>query len=58
MQAHLKEQAARPSSICAQISSELDSIVLKALSKDPEQRFQTAEEFRAALNEVSKEASD
>ena len=58
MQAHLKEQAAPPSSICAQISSELDAIVLKALSKDPEQRFQTAEEFRAALNEVSKEASD
>jgi serine/threonine-protein kinase len=32
------------------ISAELDRVVLKALAKDPERRFQTATEFRKALD--------
>jgi serine/threonine-protein kinase len=52
MQAHLKEPVAAPSSIRSEIPPGLDSLVLKALSKDRDRRFQTADEFRAVLNEV------
>lgn len=36
-----------------QVPSFLDSVVLKALAKKPDQRFQTAEEFKTALTKVS-----
>jgi serine/threonine-protein kinase len=38
-----------PSRVNPVISTELDQIVLKALRKDPGQRFASANEFRAAL---------
>lgn len=38
-----------PSSVLADYPPELDAIVRKALAKDPEQRFQTADEMRVAL---------
>ena len=38
-----------PSSIVAQVPPELDQITLRALAKDPKQRFQTAEEMQIAL---------
>jgi serine/threonine-protein kinase len=40
-----------PSSINPQIPQSLDGIVLHALAKDREQRFQTAQEFRLALED-------
>jgi eukaryotic-like serine/threonine-protein kinase len=40
-----------PSSINPQIPQSLDGLVLRALAKDREQRFQTAQEFRLALEE-------
>lgn len=45
-------QAPEPPSFYADepISAELDRVVLKALAKDPEDRFQTAAEFRVALD--------
>jgi serine/threonine-protein kinase len=40
----------RPSSINPQISPALDAVVMRALEKDPGQRFQSAEAFIAALD--------
>ncbi|MBN1879256.1 TonB family protein [bacterium] len=38
-----------PSAVNARISSRLDAIVLKAIEKDPDKRYQTAEEMRHDL---------
>ncbi len=40
-----------PSSLNPQIPQSLDGIVLHALARDPEQRFQTAQQFRLALED-------
>jgi len=40
----------RPSSINPQVSPALDAVVMRALEKDPGQRFQSAEAFIAALD--------
>ncbi len=45
----------RPSSINAKISPALDAAVMRALEKDPAQRFQTADAFIAALDAAIKE---
>lgn len=44
-------QVPSPSTILAGFPQELDEIVMKALRKDPAQRFQTAREFSRALNQ-------
>ena len=46
---HVSEAVTPPSAHNPQISAELDQVVLRALAKDKEQRFQTAEEFREHL---------
>lgn len=46
---HVSEAVTPPSAHNSQISPELDQVVLRALAKDKEQRFQTAEEFREHL---------
>jgi serine/threonine-protein kinase len=46
---HVSEVAPAPSSINSSISSAIDSVVMKALAKDRNARFQSASEFRAAL---------
>jgi TonB family protein len=38
-----------PSAVNARISSRLDSVILKAMEKDPDKRYQTAEEMREDL---------
>ena len=42
---HVNDLPAPPSSLRAEIPPELDQIVLRALAKDPADRYQTAEEF-------------
>ncbi|HVO29145.1 MAG TPA: protein kinase, partial [bacterium] len=41
-----------PSSINPQVPPKLESVTMKALSADPDKRYQTAEELRADLTEV------
>lgn len=45
----------RPSSINPQISPALDAVVMRALEKDPGQRFQSADAFVAALDAAMRE---
>jgi serine/threonine-protein kinase len=45
----LETECVRPSSILADYPKDLEEIVLKSLQKDADKRFQTAEEFRSAL---------
>ncbi len=44
----------RPSSINPQVSPALDAAVMRALEKDPGERFQSADAFIAALDEAMK----
>ena len=46
---HVSEQVSPPSEHNPDITPELDQVVLNALAKDREERFQTAEEFREHL---------
>jgi eukaryotic-like serine/threonine-protein kinase len=53
IRAHLSEPALPPSRYAKQaISADLDSLVLKALHKDPAQRFQSAVELALALEAI------
>lgn len=49
MQAHATVAPQRPSAIRPGIPAEVDQVILKALAKKREDRFQTAREFAAAL---------
>src|ERR687891_430666 len=49
---HLNELPRPPSSLRSEIPPELDQIVLRALAKKPEDRYQTAEEFIEDLERV------
>ncbi|BBZ42284.1 Stk1 family PASTA domain-containing Ser/Thr kinase [Mycobacterium conspicuum] len=49
---HVREDAVPPSERHQGISSDLDAVVLKALAKNPENRYQTAAEMRADLVRV------
>ena len=56
---HVREDPVPPSQRHAGISPELDAVVLKALAKNPDNRYQTAAEMRADLIRVhSGEAPD
>jgi serine/threonine-protein kinase len=46
----ISEQPRPPSQINPQVTPALDAVVLKSLAKDPAFRFQTADEFRAAID--------
>jgi serine/threonine protein kinase len=48
----ISEQPLPPSSLNPQVSPALDSVVLKALVKDPNGRFSSATEFQRALDEA------
>ncbi len=50
----LYEEIPKPSSIRPDLAP-LDEIVLKGLARDPDERYQTAREFRIALEEVASE---
>jgi eukaryotic-like serine/threonine-protein kinase len=46
---HVNERPAPPRSRNPQVTRELDSIVMRALEKEPAARFASAELFRASL---------
>jgi len=54
LNAQLTEAPAPPQQINPALSTELNNIVLRAMVKLPDGRFQTAEEFRAALRNLQK----
>jgi serine/threonine-protein kinase len=49
---HVSEYAPAPSSLDAQIPKEIDTVVLHALAKSPNDRYQTAEEFQSDVEKV------
>jgi eukaryotic-like serine/threonine-protein kinase len=49
---HLNEAPKPPSKIRPEIPEELDAVVLRALAKNPEDRYQTAEDFSEDLHRV------
>ena len=51
---HIELPVPRPSSLYPAISSELEKIMLKALEKDPDDRFQTARDFLTAIEEFER----
>lgn len=52
MNAHLHEQPLPPTALQPAIPQELEDIILKAIEKEPDKRFQNAHEFRKALLKV------
>ncbi|MER7394410.1 Stk1 family PASTA domain-containing Ser/Thr kinase [Streptomyces sp. NPDC000151] len=46
---HVREEPQKPSNFDAEITPEMDAIVLKALVKDPDYRYQSADEMRADI---------
>jgi len=50
---HLSEIPTAPSELRPDISADLDMVVLRALAKDPEDRFQSAEEMERELARVA-----
>jgi serine/threonine protein kinase len=52
MDAHLHTPPPRPTAIQPDIPRELEAVILKAIEKNPEERFQNALEFRSALIKV------
>ena len=52
LNAHLNQTPTPPSDVNPAIPPELNSIVLRAMAKNPDERFQSAEEFRNALRAV------
>ena len=46
---HVSEEAPLPSSHNSQVSGELDAVVIRAMAKDRDERYQNAEEFREHL---------
>ena len=54
MVAQVQKQPVPPIDIQPEIGPELNAIVLKALAKDPAQRYQSAEEFRLALKRAGR----
>jgi hypothetical protein len=49
---HVVAEAPAPSTVNPQVPPEFDSVVQKALSKDPNHRFQNADQFRTQLEAV------
>ncbi|MFH8564658.1 protein kinase [Streptomyces sp. NPDC017988] len=46
---HVQDQAVPPSQVSDQAPPELDGLVMRSLAKDPDDRFQTAEEMRGLV---------
>ncbi len=55
---HVSSAPSNPRSLAPGVSEALAGVVLRALSKDPGDRYRTAEEFAAALRAASRPAKD
>jgi serine/threonine-protein kinase len=55
MRAHVEDQPRPPSMLNPRVPKALDEVVMRALAKDPAMRFQTADEFRLALQPLASE---
>jgi serine/threonine-protein kinase len=51
---HVKEEPVPPSAVNAAVPAGFEAIVLKALAKDPDDRYQTAEDLRRDLQRFSR----
>jgi hypothetical protein len=51
MQAHLRQVPPAPSDVAPSVPPEVSSVVMTSLAKAPEERFQNAAEFQAALRQ-------
>lgn len=58
LNAHLNEAPEPPALVNPEISPELNNIVLRAMAKAPNRRFQTAEEFRTALHNLKEAGAE
>jgi serine/threonine-protein kinase len=58
LNAHLNEAPEPPDLVNPVISPELNNIVMRAMAKAPDRRFQTAEEFRAALRNLKETGAE
>jgi serine/threonine-protein kinase len=50
---HVEGKATPPREINPDIPKAMESIILKAMAVDPEQRFQTFDELREELNKIN-----
>jgi len=55
MRAHVEDEPRPPSVLNPKVPKALDEVVKRALAKDPAMRFQTADEFRLALQHLASE---
>jgi hypothetical protein len=53
MEAHVGTPPPAPRELNPAVSAELEQVILRALAKDPSERFQTAAEFRQALAAIA-----
>jgi len=53
-EAHLQEPPVPPRQVNPQVSERLEQVILKAMQKKPQNRFQTCEEFAAALADAER----
>jgi eukaryotic-like serine/threonine-protein kinase len=51
---HIQEEAKKPSELNKDIPSEVDRLVMKAIAKEPEDRFNSAAEMRESITRVLK----
>jgi serine/threonine-protein kinase len=50
MHAHLTQEAPPPEAVTPALPTEISTVILRAMAKAPDQRFQSADEFRTALH--------
>jgi serine/threonine-protein kinase len=50
---HVREEPALPSSVNPELSPDLDAVVMKALAKNPANRYQSAQEFKLDLDRAA-----
>ena len=56
MRAHLEEAPPLPSTLNAAITSGFDAVILRAMAKEPAERYPTAQAFRDALRDLAQQA--